>query len=502
MEGIEISGQKNRTYLFFNKKEVFLIKKYRSDLLYITGVPGPHNYKESSFFIIFLPPLWMILSRRFYDIYTYIMISDNHKNFTSYIFRIVGRKKFILSFLLMGMGITTTFTSCNAPFPEEDFWSLSSLYYEALTQNTELTLSGVYPRDGSTGIKINEKILFSFDAPIAQTTLSLQAANGACTGNVQISSDNFLNCQGGSVLALDGNQTFIISFAGNLSDNTNYKLKITQGVQSTLGLTLTENFEQSTGFTTYNPASAGAMIAWLRADINGTVLDAGSLPVAAGNPVVTWRDQSGNNNHGTQPVAINQPTYNTGIINGLPALNFNGASSFMSITGGFLNGRTSVTMFVVLQYGGVATFPRRIMGTSNAGTDAFVLMIPNVAGNITFSVGVTGDLVYTATSGITRNGSNDSGILAIRARSSNLEIRDNGFGTINATAWGGTSMLDANTDFFLGNSQLGGLPVGGEYFPMDLAEIIIYNGYLSNANFLTVACYLSVKYALSYNGCT
>ena len=61
---------------------------------------------------------------------------------------------------------------------------------------------------------------------------------------------------------------------------------------------------------------------WLKADAG--VLNASDLPASNGEAVKTWQDQSGNFNHVTQTTAARQPTFNTGVLNGMPAVSFDG----------------------------------------------------------------------------------------------------------------------------------------------------------------------------------
>lgn len=72
-------------------------------------------------------------------------------------------------------------------------------------------------------------------------------------------------------------------------------------------------------------ASATQNRIWYKADA-GAFSDAGVTPVANGGTVRQWNDQSGVANHGVQATAGNRPTYLTNVVNGLPALRFSGSS--------------------------------------------------------------------------------------------------------------------------------------------------------------------------------
>jgi PKD repeat protein len=71
-----------------------------------------------------------------------------------------------------------------------------------------------------------------------------------------------------------------------------------------------------------DPASLPGLVLWLQADaLTG---------LAEGAPVVTWPDRSGAGNHAAQAVAGKRPLYRAGIVNGLPAVQFDAADDGMS----------------------------------------------------------------------------------------------------------------------------------------------------------------------------
>ncbi|MEZ6193752.1 MAG: hypothetical protein R3C45_21120 [Phycisphaerales bacterium] len=69
---------------------------------------------------------------------------------------------------------------------------------------------------------------------------------------------------------------------------------------------------------------SGAQV-WLKADAG--VLNASDLPAFHGEAVKTWQDQSGNANHVTQATAGQRPTFNTNVLNGMPAISFDGGDA-------------------------------------------------------------------------------------------------------------------------------------------------------------------------------
>ena len=62
---------------------------------------------------------------------------------------------------------------------------------------------------------------------------------------------------------------------------------------------------------------------WLKADAN-VYSNAGTTLATNGSLVQQWNDKSGNNINATQGTYGNRPIYQTGIINGKPAIQFTG----------------------------------------------------------------------------------------------------------------------------------------------------------------------------------
>lgn len=104
---------------------------------------------------------------------------------------------------------------------------------------------------------------------------------------------------------------------------------------------------------------------WLRADSNLYQNASGTIPAAAsGDPIGLWKDRSGNSGDMTVPASLDQtigrPVLNSSALNGQPALTFNGASSLNNL----VNYPYPNTIFVLGRYTG--GMDRRILsGSSN-----------------------------------------------------------------------------------------------------------------------------------------
>lgn len=86
----------------------------------------------------------------------------------------------------------------------------------------------------------------------------------------------------------------------------------------------------ASGGAAWTPASLTGLYAWWKADA-GVYSDLGTTPAANGNTVAQWNNQAtagGATLNLRSPAG--QPTYYTGVINGNPALWFNGTSAYMT----------------------------------------------------------------------------------------------------------------------------------------------------------------------------
>ncbi len=99
--------------------------------------------------------------------------------------------------------------------------------------------------------------------------------------------------------------------------------------------------------STVQPPALGNMAVWLRGDagING----AGA---SDGDSVFLWEDQSGNSNHFSQLVAVNQPEYKTSLINGRPGIFVDGASWVQLLNTVLFTNITEGSIWIVAQQTG------------------------------------------------------------------------------------------------------------------------------------------------------
>jgi hypothetical protein len=274
-----------------------------------------------------------------------------------------------------------------------------------------------------------------------------------------------------------------------------------------------------------NPTSLSGLQLWLDGSDAQTLFDAtsgGSL-VAADGTVKRWEDKSGNARHATE--STNGPTRKTSVRNGLGTLDFDGTNDTLQIPSSqaafaFLHQSGGATVFVVYRptYSPLATdlaggfHPIIETGSfSNIG-EGLDISFNNVTPNsqmIDFRVQGAADSgrVRKRIDGGAPN--NSFSLFAVTTdltqgtSSSRARLYRNG-GTSSGTTLTGTPFDDGS----VGTSSSGrnftisgaGTATGAStsrFFNGDIAEIIVYNSGLSDANRSLVEQYLISKWGIS-----
>ncbi len=256
----------------------------------------------------------------------------------------------------------------------------------------------------------------------------------------------------------------------------------TIGAASTGGSSTTGNATTTGGVSTGGGTSGGSssgttggpapttvgLVLWLQA---GSLADGG---VANGGSVSAWPDSSSTGDDAAQATAANQPTLVTGVLNGLPVVRFSQSqssnlqlstaiaqSAYTIVTAG------SETDTRLIFLGGTDDF----FGPSISGGDNVLLRGTGDVGLTLPSTAVTGGHVYSAT--VTDGG----GQIWVDGQSI-------GSGSVPATSF----------------SQIGcrnylGAPLS-QCSDGDVAEILVYDTALSDAQRQVTEAYLAAKYAL------
>jgi uncharacterized protein YjdB len=123
------------------------------------------------------------------------------------------------------------------------------------------TVSSVTPADGTMGVGTNTNIVMTFSIAMTPGSLTVSSTGGACTGSLQLSSDNFATCVALNPPAMSGGNTIAtLTPVGGLSFGLTYKGRVTTSALSSVGVPLAADVTQPNGFTTRTDPCAGGLV--------------------------------------------------------------------------------------------------------------------------------------------------------------------------------------------------------------------------------------------------
>ena len=211
---------------------------------------------------------------------------------------------------------------------------------------------------------------------------------------------------------------------------------------------------------------------WLRANV-GVLAD-------NNGKVTLWADQSNLGNDATSGEAAQQPQLVADVVNDRPVVRFDGVDDVLAL-GNVMTGANAGEIFIVARLQDVAAVRRGLTQFGNAGGTAYGDgMVWDDFGNADQPGCAVANSVLTSwhlyNSAMDANG--------------NAVLRFNGTDYVSRTS---------QTVSFCPNPILGE-DWSGDYFPGDIAEIIVYDHVLSAEERVTVNDYLRSKYALTFAG--
>lgn len=243
--------------------------------------------------------------------------------------------------------------------------------------------------------------------------------------------------------------------------------------------------------TEFSPLCIDGLKLWLKADAGVTKDES--------NYVSSWADQSGNGNTFTQSNGSYQPLYEAGVLNGKPAIKFDGSNDYMIKNTLDLSGTKDVTIFIIFK-------------TLNTATNQSVFQQSYYSTSKYYAIRLTQSVadydMYCQIQGST--GSN-AGIHRDEAALNTFDVRHWFFCNNRALAdkyeyWKGNVEQVMTTDPSLNNtndwgnaqSTLGSLYYAGYSAPFDgyICEILLYNNDIGAANATIIYNYFKSKYAL------
>jgi hypothetical protein len=217
------------------------------------------------------------------------------------------------------------------------------------------------------------------------------------------------------------------------------------------------------------PTDIAGLQGWYKAD---------ALTLNDGDAVATWTDSSGLANDAAQATGANQPLYKTNILNGLPVIRFDGTNDFMSVAGITNNTATRTLFFVAKATVAIsvdravwALSPTSLVAARNA--DAQWLYYGN---SVDAAVLIGGDAT---------------------AAFANIACRINSVTSLDMYRDAGTATNLDPEDTFSGAAALtiGASSGGGAgWWPGDIAEMIVFNAALSDANRQAMTDYLYYRW--------
>ena len=220
-------------------------------------------------------------------------------------------------------------------------------------------------------------------------------------------------------------------------------------------------------------------------------LDAG-VGVASVGDQMTWADQSGNGNN-ADAFFDEQPTLVSNVLNGLPALRFNGTSNFLDIPTQIL---TSPQLSIFAMVNATGTGQRHIISnwTINGG-------IANAFGAVWLGTSDTpsSNVVRFGTDLTTPNaltGLANHFLLSAVSSATDMIVYQNG--TLLGSRGSGPTQTGNNlaAPYRIGQQgSLSGINSGnGEFWQGDILELLVYNKAVTDAERIGIANYFDAKY--------
>lgn len=219
----------------------------------------------------------------------------------------------------------------------------------------------------------------------------------------------------------------------------------------------------------FSPPDIAGLLAWY---------DAGEITSLSDNdPVATWIDSSASGFNATAS-GVNQPTYQTNEINGLPCVRFDGTNDVMASS--YPTSQKPFTAFAVIKVTDVSDYRCIIGSFTNDG----------IEWRINATSGAQ-NLDKQATAGIgTSSAAVTNGVWTI------VTVTYSGSGGWAYYFDGVADNSGTNDVSFSATTALIGAASGVHWFYGDMAEIVCYDTALSGPDLADVHAYLTSKYGL------
>lgn len=243
-------------------------------------------------------------------------------------------------------------------------------------------------------------------------------------------------------------------------------------------------------WTPADPTPDGSHVAehWYKSDVGLYQEPAGTTPADTdGDPVGLWEDQAASGDDVSQATAASKPTWKDAILNGLPVLRFDGTDDLLRgafTTGGATNQPLTILIVAALDAASVDDGNGKVLIDGDDST--------NRASHYKSVASPDPWTIYHGALIVGGAASSDWLIWTSRMDGANSRVWHNGISAIAGNA--GAAAPDGLT---IGSRQDDVNPWDG-----DVAEIILYDADLSDADKNTVGQYLADRFGLSYTDIT
>lgn len=239
--------------------------------------------------------------------------------------------------------------------------------------------------------------------------------------------------------------------------------------------------------------SSSNNVLWLSAD-HGTFSNAGSTPATNGQNVQQWNDRSGNGRHADQVTAGNRPNWHSNQLNGHPVMRYTAANNDrMQATGVSWANRASV--WVVARHNGLpSNNPGLLQGAAtgnayaNPPADKNIGLWVSSTTSQVWGRGIQSDGTQRNVTMATALNNGQAYVINTMYRAASIDQYVN-HGAAGSVATNGT--LRSWTDMAIG------CQAGNESWNGDIAEVVVYNEAVNDAQRIIIANYLSAKYGLT-----
>ena len=255
-------------------------------------------------------------------------------------------------------------------------------------------------------------------------------------------------------------------------------------------------------FSQNGPAGVGTSsnnVLWLKAD-------AGTSSTTNNTRISGWNDQSGNNINVTQTIAVQQPSFSTNVLNGMPAIQFDNIKTtndkMSAVDNALLDNTSGYTFFTIskpMVYEAGGNDARVILSKrNNVDTEESFMLFHYTSNFFYVDLQTTNNRLNTSPTSFSLTSNCLIDVVYDGSLTSTSRSKVYSSGALIKTATETSTLIpDNNSPLIIGSTDIGDIRPFGGY----IGEIIVYREALNKASRIIVDNYLSAKYniALSVN---